>query len=174
MTPTVFDFLPEFMDFDRWLAEELAWQLANGEFFNIDNMSDRELREAIVDDVLGVTIWEKQSGKRANFTFNILTRFLTHEQRVRVKEAMTHPEIYPFFDPNFNENIRIFDTIPVLQAAMEYAQVWFSGYDQPAGLISVDREKLQQMINDNGGIENVADGLLMEMVATHETSKTIN
>lgn len=174
MIPAVFDFMPEFIDFDKFLKEDAAWQLVSNEVFSVDHMSDKELREAIVEDVLTATMWEKQTGKRIDFTMNTLCRFLSHEQRVRIKEAMIHPEIYSLFDPNFNDNIRIFDTQVILQAAMDYVGVWFTGYVMPEGALCVDRQALQEAMDTHGGIDNFIDAIVMDLTSSHIATKTLN
>lgn len=168
-----FDFFPTFRDINLFLAEELAWQVTNGEVFNVNNMNDQELRAAIIDDVLAITIWEKQTGEKAMFDTNTLCRFLTHEQRVRVKEAMQHEDIVGLLNVT-STSVRIRDQKETLQAAMAYAEVWFSGYDTPAGLVSLDREAILEMAEANGGIEQLAEAMLMEMSATHPSTSTMN
>ena len=167
-----FDFFPDFRDFNRYLSEDLAWQVVNGEFFNIDNMTDLELRQSIVDDVLSITMWEKQTEQQVVFDVNTLCRLLTHEQRVRVKEAIQHPDIAKFFSAD--KEIRILETQEILQSAMAYCGVWFTGYDCPNDIISLNREALEEAIETNGGIDNLVMGMAMDLNATHESSKTLN
>lgn len=168
-----FDFYPDFIDFNIFLAEELAWQVVNGDVFNINNMTDEELRCSIIDDVLAVTIWEKQTGEKVKYDISTLTRYLTDEQCVRVMEAMKHESIVGLFDLTA-DHVRIVDSKEVLQAAMAYAEVWYTGYDMPDGLYTVNREVLKNAVEINGGIDNLAQGLLMDMSATHEPTKTLN
>lgn len=172
--PEVFDFIPEFIDFSKMLTEPLAWQVAHGEVFSVDNMSDDELRQSIVDDVLAVTIWEKQMDQKVDFTVDTLCRFLSVEQKTRVQEVMKHPFIWGLFNPDLKDNIRILDDKAVLQAAMNYCGVWFTGYDTPDGIIRIDRHALQEAMDNNGGIDNLVNGLVMDLTATHSGTTTVN
>lgn len=168
----VFEFFPAFRNFNLFLIEDLAWQVVNGDIFSIDNMSDEELRQSIVEDVTSVTMWEKQAKQEAVFTVDTLCRFLTPEQRQRVEEAMKHETIASFFD--FSKGIRIHDNKETLQAAMDYCLVWFHGYDRPKGTISIDRNALGDAFDDAGGMENYATMLSMEINATHHGNNTVN
>lgn len=73
-----------------------------------------------------------------------------------------------------DKQIRILDTQEMLQKAMDYCEVWFTGYDSPKGTITVDRCALEDAIEDSGGVENLAMALGMELNSTHEGTKTVN
>lgn len=173
MDMSTFDFYPTFVDFNVMLAEEAAWQVVNNDVFNIDNMSDKELRQAIVEDVLCVTIWEKQTGKKADFTFDTLTRYLTEKQKSKVKASLFHDEIFPFFN-HFPDNLRVSDNKRTLQAAMDYCGVWFNGYDMPNGIIRMDRESVHEAVEKHGGLDNLIDSMVMSLVSTHDAPTTLN
>lgn len=170
---TKFDFYPTFRDFNIMLAEDAAWQVVNNDVYNIDNMSDEELRQSIIDDVLAVTIWEKQTGDQAVFGMDVLCRYLTEEQKLRVESLIHQHEINPYFDIT-PTSIRIKDDRTLLQAAMDYAGVWYDGFDCPEGAFSLDRDAFHEAVEEFGGLDNLATALAMELGSTHHSTNTRN
>ena len=47
-----------------FLNEKFSWELVMTQFFSVKNMDDKELQEAILSDLLGVTFWEKEKKTR--------------------------------------------------------------------------------------------------------------
>lgn len=174
--PEVFDFCPEFINFNKMLYVEDAWQITDGEFFSTRNMSDKELREAIINDVLIVTIWEKQTNKKAKFGIKTLCRYLDHNQRSRVREQLQHQEISGLFDMFMSECLRIKDNKEILQAAMDYAGVWYTGYAPATGndVICFDRQVIQEKIEETGGMENFINSIAMNIIGKNFENKNIH
>lgn len=91
---------------------EDAFQITHNCVFSIQNMSDRELREAIINDLLCVTMWEKECGKTLHFGFTKLYRFIPKSMHKRVRRQMKHDEICGLIDIKRTDNsseIRIRD-----------------------------------------------------------------
>jgi hypothetical protein len=168
-----FDFIPEFRDFSVMLNEEFAWQVVNGDVFSVDNMDDVELGKAVLDDVLAVTMWEIQTGSKVHFSIITLCRYLTEQQKTRVMRAIDNVAAYSFLAMS-NDSIRVNTNPVMLQAIMDYIEVWYSGFEMPDSALKVDHNKLQKEVEANGGIENYAISLNMELVSTHTPNKTLN
>ena len=114
------DFCESTPDFDAMLAEEDVQQITDGEFFSVKNMSDAELGESIVNDVLMVTFFEKE-GNLVDFTSEKLIRYLKGHWRAKVLNKIQSQEIAWYFN-NTNGQLRIRDERNILQAAMD--EVW--------------------------------------------------
>lgn len=174
---------PEFVNPAVFLAKEHAWQITDGHVFSIDNMTDKELCEAIIDDVLSVTMWEKELGKKMHFGITQLLRFIPKCKQKRVKKALKHDDISGLIqiDRIYRGNtltgseIRIKDHPVILKAAMDYCGVWYGDEEIPEGELVIDCGALARKVHELGGIENTVESLTMDMVANiKDVSKNLN
>lgn len=170
------DFSVYYNTFQDYLKDEFVWGLVDNNVFSINNMDDRELREAILGDLLGVTMWEKQHNERVHFGFTKLLRLLPRSLHKRVKKQMKHDDIVELisirpFDVRATE-VRIVDNSAILQAAMDYAGIWYSGFNIPPDAICLNTENLAKAVEEHGSLENLASSLAMDLIATNPSILT--
>ncbi len=164
------------------MDDELMFSVVHNNIFSINNMSDAELRQSIVDDILMVTMMEKEEKTTINFGQHELFRWIKPTQHGWVYSQMGHPEISGLIERK-NGQIRIKNVKEVLQAAMDYCGHWWEGFNIPnePGIITMNHEKVDEMIADAGSfdqfINNLAHTLQADMMdnrATVPVSKTVN
>lgn len=159
------DFNPEFKDPQKFLNCVYAFQLVHNSVFSVDNMSDEELRQSIIEDLLAITMWEKQFGEKLHFGFTRLFNFVLRSQRKRITEQMKHPEIeglIHIFTPEGHDHqqLRIIDKQPILQAAMDYCGCWYSGFNIPSDALRINHERIEEL----GGFDAVVDLVATEVM----------
>ena len=140
-----------FTNFSSMLADEDAWQITDGEFFSVKNMTDEELGEAIINDILIATFFEKE-GNTVNFTPEILIRFLCGSIRAKVLKKLQSKELAGYLDTT-NGQLRIKNDRNILQAAQDYAGVVFDGFeftDQTQPYIKIDHDTVRKEIDKAG------------------------
>lgn len=168
-----FDFHPSHRNPKIFLGCEFSRDITDGEVFSARYMTDEELRQSIVADILAVTIWEKQTEQTLEFGCDEFYRFVDdiYLQR-RILDQFTHPEIEGLLDiDEDHKRYRIRDQKEILQAAMGYCGVYYHGYDAPEGLVTINRDAIENM----GGVETAAMSLLMDIAATvPEVTTTLN
>ena len=157
---TNFDFHPDHRDPVKFLQCEEARQLVNGEFFNINNMSNDELMQAIIDDVLAVTIWEIQTGLTLYFDMSELTRFLTLSQKLRLTSLLKNDEVKKYLEYK-GAQIRIKTDPYTLKSAMEYVGVSYNNYALPGPVIQVNREAFKSF-----DFNDLAKSIAMDLEST--------
>lgn len=170
-----FDFHEKYRNPNLVLGDDILRQVVHNNCFSVDNMDDRELREAIVHDLLFVTMWEIQTGESLHFGFTSFFRFILRSQRKRINEQMKHEEISGLI--THCDQLRIKNQPEILQAAMNYTGVWYSGFKMPTGASIVNREALDKAIEAHGGVEQIVVSLMMDIsttVAIQETKKFLN
>lgn len=167
---------------EETMNDVLMFSVVHNNIFSINNMSDEELRQSIVDDILMVTMMEKEEKTSINFGQHELFRWIKPLQHARVYNQMAHPEISGLIEHK-NGQIRIKDVREVLQAAMDYCGHWWDGFTIPnePGIITMNHEKVDEMIQDAGGFDQFIDNLahtlqadMMDSSATVPVSKTVN
>jgi len=170
----------ELNTFPELLACEFAWQIVQGEVFSVKNMDDQELRESIVDDLLSVTFWEIQHSESVSFDTDALMRFITGSMRARVLDQLTHPEIAGLIEFT-DRGIRIKTDRAILQAAQDYAGVWYGDFkptDPTTKIITVNTDVLASAIRACGSTDALATSLAMDLVSdapvNHPHSKLVN
>lgn len=170
------DFHKSFTNFNVFLTSDFAWQIVDNEMFSVWNMTDRELCESIVEDVLAVTMWEIQKNEQVYFSSNTLVRNLeSHRAKAKVLNQIGNPEISKIFDILAGYRIRIKNDPAILQAAMDYCGVWYSGYNMPAGtIIHADDNVMDEKIAQYGSLENLAKAMSMELDITVPITTTVN
>lgn len=169
------DFNEVFTNFTIMLADEDVWQITDGEFFSVKNMTDAELGESIVNDVLIATFYEKE-GNVVNFTPEILVRFLHGPLRQKVLEKLQSSDLAWYFDTT-NGQLRIRNERNILQAAQDYAGVIYSDFeftDKTQPYIEIDHGAARKAIDEAGGFENLVASLNMDLQATVLPSKKLN
>lgn len=161
------DFCESITDFNAMLADEDVWQITDGEFFSVKNMSDVELGESIVNDVLIATFYEKE-GNVVNFTPEILVRFLRGPVRQKVLEKLQSNDLARYFDTT-NGQLRIKNDRNILQAAQDYAGVIYGDFeftDKTQPYIEIDRSAVSAAAGAAGSFENLVASLSMDLQAT--------
>lgn len=182
-------------DINAFFNNEYAWQLVDGDVFSVRYMTEQEVLESIVDDILNVTMLEKTTGKKCFFGFSKLTRFLDSEWRNKIKVLLNHdsisglicctPATIEHFSASINElllenilkkgshkQIRIKDDRAILQAAMDFCGCWYEGFPPPEGvkLLQFNTEKINSEIHKFGSIENLSQSLAMDITARIQKS----
>ena len=160
------DFPYNIENFGDLLAEECSWQVVDGEFFSVRNMTDDGLSEAIVNDVLMVTFFEKE-GHVVDFTPEKLIRYLKGHWRAKVLNKLQSKELSWYFT-NTNGQLRIRDDRNILQAAMDYAGVVYGDYeftDKTAPVIAIDHETVRKEIEKVGGLDNFIQSISMDLIS---------
>ena len=178
------DFHSEHNTAEAFLGEIYARQLVSiivdGEHMCcVSNMTEREVREAIVDDVLAVTMWETQNpDKPISLDFQEMLRFVHEDYRSLVETQLNHPEIAGLMTV-VDGQYRIVKEHAVLKAVMDYAGVWYDGFTPPDDIeiIGINREKFDEMIKTHGSIENLAKNISaqvdMDLTANSPTTTTL-
>lgn len=165
-----------------FLNDEDCRQVVHNDICSIDNMTDRELREAIIDDILGATMWEKEFKENPYFTLSEFTRFIPRYKQQRVYNMLHHSEIKDLIVQTRNKGmieLRIRDQQEILQAAMDYCGVWYDGFKIPdeEGIVRINHDVISEAIENHGSLENLATALAMDFQAQQsgqEISKTKN
>lgn len=115
-----------------------ARTIAHTNYYSIDYMSDQELREAIVEELLNVTMMERKHNFQLDFGYNQLFKFVMRHHYKRIKAAMQHDEISELMDNkeiNGKIQLRIKNNPVILQAVMEYCGVFYDGFTIPEGTV---------------------------------------
>jgi hypothetical protein len=106
------------------MAHESAWSLVDNDVFSVRHMSDEELRQAIVEDLLYVAQYERD-GKAMDVTELSLMRFLPAEIHSRTKSGLHDPFVQSLLERRSDNQLRIHKDH--LQDAMDFAGVWIDG-----------------------------------------------
>ena len=123
-----------------FLGMQIIREVQQSDVFSIDNMSEEELREAVIQDILMITMWEKHFQKKLHFSKSSLMRFINDTGVSRVIKALQHTDVvdkiyiqvteeHVGIKTIKNEEIRIKDD--ALQEAMDYCGCWYEGYIMP-------------------------------------------
>lgn len=160
----------------KFLAERYGRELMNDNLaWSTENMSNEDLRMAIIADLISFGVWNQEKKTKLNITFAELTRFVTPSDVDRIREQIDHEEI--------KHLIILTDGIyslkegrEVYQAAMDYCGIWYEGYKAPDdfGVISVNHEVINDAVNEFGSIENLAVALAMDLNCHVPISNTLN
>ena len=131
------DFRPEYADFNVLLNTDVAWEVVGNEIYSVAHMSGREIRESIIQDVLTVTMWEKYFKKYAHFTPQMLFRnIVSIRLKSQVCKQMANSEVNKLMIVcSEDDSVRIKDDPAILQAAMDYCGVYYTGYEMPEGCL---------------------------------------
>lgn len=136
----MFVFPTEFINKELFFNSEKFWSLVEDEITNFKEISNKELRIAIIRDLLFITMWEKIFNKKCVFSVKELTRFVRKDMMMVVLYEMSHPEIKSLIHEEINNQtteFRIKDNPVIIQAAMEYCNVYYEGYTLFDGAITL-------------------------------------
>lgn len=168
---------------EETMNDPLMFEVVHNDMFSINNMSDQEVRESIIHDILMVTMIEKEEKTSIDFGQSQLFRWIKLTQHGYVFSQMNNSEICGLIE-NKNGQLRIKDQIEILQAAMDYCGHWYNGFTPPEGMegiLCVDTEAFQAQVEEAGGFDqfcqNVFDKIapeLMDNEATVPGNKTLN
>lgn len=89
-------------------------------------MTDEELQQALVEDLLLVVKW-RVDGKEVGGDFGHLTRFLDDEGKTRVRRALDAPMVKSLLSVSPAGHIEI--APEHMQDAMDYCGFWLDGWD---------------------------------------------
>lgn len=164
------------MSFEEMLADQYGWSLVDNDVFSINNMSDREIRESIIEDLLTVTVYEVRQKTEVKYSQWTLVRWLPFFKRQSIVKMLDHCEIQNLIERSEGK-IRIRTDREVMRAAMEYCGVyyeeWFDKEEFPKDLIGLNNEIVDQLIVRHGSFNNVIDSLIMELKSTCQVPKNI-
>lgn len=168
------DFAKEYENPLFFINDKLLRNVTHGAIYSVANMNDQELREAIMKDVLTITMLEIQLEHPIHFGFTRLLQFVPKFFHKRVLTQFHDPEIYRLMDIQRTETgseIRIRKDHAILQAAMDYAGVWYSGFPIPeeVTVLVVNRAKVEEL----GGLDNAAKMVCMDIYQTVEGVSTV-
>lgn len=161
----------------------LMFNVVHNDMFSINNMSNREVRESIIHDILMVTMIEKEKNVTLNFGQSQLLRWIKPTQHNYVLTQMNNEEIAGLIE-NKNGQLRIKYRREILQAAMDYCGYWYDGFEPPEdekGIFHIRSKDFQLQSEDtdwfNQFYKNVLDKItaeLMDLKATAPSSKSLN
>ena len=169
---TVFDFAPEYRDPSLLIGDDSVREVVHNECFSVDNMDDREVMESIVNDILMVTMWEKQTGEKTQFRFQELLMHLNGDQWDRVLGLMDNNEISGLISITEGvegPELRIKDNHEILQASMDYCGIWYTGFIVPEGT-SVIKAAEGMSLEE---AEAEALSIVMDQMATVPAARTL-
>lgn len=163
-------------DFNELLQEEFNWSLVHTVYSSVDNMSDEEVRQSILEDLLFVTIHEKENNVKVDFKRQQLLRYLRGPRYFRVLKQLQNMEIAGLIEET-ETSIRIRDDQEILNAAQEYSGVFYKKFytkEIPADVLFLNEEVVQESIEKHGSFDNMVKSMAMELEASCETVKTLN
>jgi hypothetical protein len=174
--PVPFDFFPTFIDPKKFLDNLETRQLgdvwADGELiFSPKHMTDEELAQSFIDDVLGVTIWEIQTGNTLSFDKAELLRYVSEDQHDRIWQMINHDNVVGLIEFN-GAQIRIRNNKNILQAAMDYCGAYYNGFMLEDGVIMISAN-VKDSIQTEEELNAFATALAMEL-SGHPSNKTVN
>lgn len=165
------------ISFDEMMTDQYGWSLVDNEVFSINNMSDREIRESIIEDLLVVTVYEIREKTEVKYNQWSLVRWLPFYRRNSILRMLDHCEIANFIERSEGK-IRIRNDCNILRAAMEYCGVyyeeWFDKEDLPKDLIGLNSQAAEELIGAHGSFDNTVKSLAMDLEANCSTEKTLN
>lgn len=165
------------ISFEEMMIDQYGWSLVDNEVFSINNMSDREIRESIIEDLLVVTVYEIREKTEVKYTQWSLVRWLPFYRRNSILRMLDHCEIANLIERSEGK-IRIRNDRNILRAAMEYCGVyyseWFDKEELPKDLIGLNNQVVKELIEKNGSFDNVVKSFTMDLKANCSTKKTLN
>lgn len=146
---SVNDFPIRYKSFADFLNEEANWALVDNDVYSVRNMSEKELKQSIIQDIVGVTMFEKEFGYDCYFGLSNLVVRLDGEYCDKIHKLLaTDPEITGMVEFVGGKGYRIKNDRETLQKAMDYSGVWYDGFDMPEDVIIRDMEGLEMDEDD--------------------------
>ena len=151
---------------EETLNDVYMFSVVHNNVFSILNMTEEEIRQSIVEDLLLVTMIEIGENTKLHFGFTKFLRWLPRYLHKKVIKQLRHDEINGLIEIKGRE-IRIRNNRTILQAAMDYCGHWYEGFDIPnePGIITVNREKLEEAVEEAGGVDQLAEKLAKKINA---------
>ena len=155
----------------KFLNEKYARQITHSEVFSIVNMSEAEVKESLIDDILSVTMFEKQTNQKVRFDFKELTRFIPKQIHHIVEHALQDIEIQKLIT-HIDGEYRINPDTASLKAAMDFCGCYYSGFEVPEGveLFRLDLEKLA--VKDD--VQSLINSVYMDVMTNSPTSDSVH
>ncbi len=165
------------MSFEDMMKDQYGWALVDNDVFSINNMTDREIRESIIEDLLMVTVYEIREKTEVKYTQWSLTRWLPFFRRLPIIRMMDHCEIVNLIERSEGK-VRIRNEREIMRTAMEYCGIyyeeWFDKEEIPKDVIGLNKNAIDELITKHGSFDNVIKSLAMELQANSKSNKTIN
>lgn len=169
-------------DIDEIMNDPLMFDLVHNDILDINKMSDKEIRESIIHDILMVTMIEKEENVTLDFSQSQLLRWIKPMQHSYVLAQMNNKEIAGLIE-NKNGQLRIKDKTEILQAAMDYCGNWYNGFKPPEsieGILYINFKDFQTQIEKTDIFHQLYQNVfykiatdLMDLNATVSGTKTI-
>lgn len=165
------DFNPGDGDPEKFIKDPYVRELIDSEFISVDDFTSDEQREAIIQDILTMTFWEKRYNKKLNFDFDELMRFVKPYRRPHIQDQLMHASVQALITMDEGQ-LRIKPNREIEQAAMDFCGVYFTGYVMPEGAIIINREAFEASVQLHGGLEQFTESVLMDVLSPHQSNKT--
>jgi len=114
-----------FTSFKKLLENRESWELRDDADVHVSKMNNEELRRAIIENILVVTMWEKTFKERAVYTLAELFHHVHPVNYVRVQGQFYSSHVQDLLEKGSKE-LRIKQSM--LEAAMTYCGVFYHGY----------------------------------------------
>lgn len=112
--------------------------------FSIDNFTDDEINEAIIQDILAATMIEKECNRKFVFDLKEMLKFTSEVNHVRIVSALHSLEVMDVITQDGGE-YRIRDDKRSLQWAMDFCGVYYEGFDWPDDVLMINRQALSEI-----------------------------
>lgn len=144
------------------------------EFHSTAWMSEQEMKESIIQDILTFTMEEnKFPGEKLFLDFGELTRFVNNKSVNFAVGFVTSAEFQALVLYG-EKGYRVKPEREILQAAMDYCGVYWEGFKMPPDCICVDREAFKEQVDKHGGLNNFATALEMDIQASVPTQSNVH
>lgn len=91
------------------MNSEKTWELVDNQFTSVKNMSDQQLREAIIADICNVRYW-RECGKTLILQPSDLHRHIDDvDMKHRILEQFNHPDVQKFISSCDKKGLDIID-----------------------------------------------------------------
>ena len=111
--------------FKKLLSEREAWELRDDANARVSHMSNEEIRQAIVENILVVSMWEKVFEEKASYTLAELVRYVMPINHMRIHTQFYSNDVQNLLEKGTKE-LRIKPSM--LEAAMTYCGAFYHGY----------------------------------------------
>lgn len=128
-------------------AHRSCWEVRHDDECSIANMTDEELRQSVVADLLQVHSWERE-GKAPTFHPDDFKRFIPASMHARVDEALADPFVRSLIVTLSDGQVRVHPHH--LQEAMDFCGVWLEGYLplSDGSILMTDRDAIDDFLDD--------------------------
>lgn len=144
--------------------------LVNFEHVSVYNMTDNEIKESIVNDILDLIFTEKLTSVPLNtlYRFIINDNFLVRYVNLMLDELIESKLVVR--TPAGNVFIPAYQ----YQRSMDYCGTWFEGFDPPEGANAlVMSPEARDMINENG-IDAFVDFMINQYVPKTDSTTLVD